>query len=95
MEEDFETVTASCPVPIVMAGVNKLPELEALTMADKCVLFREDLALKGLQEGLVCLTKDHEQLRRGRGIGRRPDPPRRAVISGRAAFQARTKASLT
>jgi len=32
-EEGFETVTASCPVPIVMAGGKKLPELEALTMA--------------------------------------------------------------
>ncbi|HOF39116.1 MAG TPA: 3-hydroxy-5-phosphonooxypentane-2,4-dione thiolase [Candidatus Hydrogenedentes bacterium] len=32
-DEEFETVTASCPVPIVMAGGKKLPELEALTMA--------------------------------------------------------------
>lgn len=31
--EDFETVVASCPVPIVMAGGKKLPELDALTMA--------------------------------------------------------------
>ena len=31
--EEFETVTASCPVPVVMAGGTKLPELEALTMA--------------------------------------------------------------
>jgi 3-hydroxy-5-phosphonooxypentane-2,4-dione thiolase len=31
--EEFDTVTASCPVPIVMAGGKKLPELEALTMA--------------------------------------------------------------
>ena len=31
--EDFETVTASCPVPIVMAGGKKLPEIDALTMA--------------------------------------------------------------
>jgi putative autoinducer-2 (AI-2) aldolase len=31
--EGFETVTASCPVPIVMAGGKKLPELDALTMA--------------------------------------------------------------
>ena len=30
MDEDFETVTASCPVPIVMAGGKKLPELDAL-----------------------------------------------------------------
>lgn len=35
--EGFETVTASCPVPIVMAGGKKLPELEALTMARNAV----------------------------------------------------------
>jgi len=33
IEKDFETVCASCPVPIVMAGGKKLPELDALTMA--------------------------------------------------------------
>jgi len=33
VDDGFETVTASCPVPIVMAGGKKLPELEALTMA--------------------------------------------------------------
>ena len=37
VEEDFETITASCPVPIVMAGGKKLPELDALTMAYKAV----------------------------------------------------------
>ena len=37
VEEGFETVTASCPVPIVMAGGKKLPELEALTMAYNAV----------------------------------------------------------
>ncbi len=31
--EGFETVTASCPVPIVMAGGKKIPVLDALTMA--------------------------------------------------------------
>lgn len=35
--EDFETVTASCPVPVVMAGGKKLPELEALEMAYRAV----------------------------------------------------------
>ncbi len=35
--EGFETVTASCPVPIVMAGGKKLPELDALTMAYRAV----------------------------------------------------------
>ena len=35
--EGFETVTASCPVPIVMAGGKKLPELDALKMAANAV----------------------------------------------------------
>src|SRR6516162_7841614 len=37
VEDGFETVTASCPVPIVMAGGKKLGELEALTMAYNAV----------------------------------------------------------
>jgi putative autoinducer-2 (AI-2) aldolase len=36
-DQDFDTVTSSCPVPIVMAGGKKLPELEALTMAHRAV----------------------------------------------------------
>ncbi len=35
--EDFDTVTAACPVPLVMAGGQKLPELDALTMAYRAV----------------------------------------------------------
>lgn len=31
--EGFEQVTSTCPVPIVLAGGKKLPELDALTMA--------------------------------------------------------------
>jgi len=37
IEEGFETVTAACPVPIVMAGGKKIPELDALTMAYSAV----------------------------------------------------------
>jgi putative autoinducer-2 (AI-2) aldolase len=37
VDEGFDTVTASCPVPIVMAGGKKLPELDALTMAYNAV----------------------------------------------------------
>jgi putative autoinducer-2 (AI-2) aldolase len=33
IEDGFESVVASCPVPIVIAGGKKLPEREALTMA--------------------------------------------------------------
>jgi putative autoinducer-2 (AI-2) aldolase len=35
--EGFSTITSSCPVPIVMAGGKKLPELDALTMAYNAV----------------------------------------------------------
>ncbi|UCF83830.1 MAG: 3-hydroxy-5-phosphonooxypentane-2,4-dione thiolase [Desulfobacteraceae bacterium] len=37
IEEGFETVTASCPVPIVMAGGKKIPELDALKMAHNAI----------------------------------------------------------
>lgn len=32
-DEEFETVTSCCPVPIVIAGGKKLPELDALKMS--------------------------------------------------------------
>ena len=37
VEEGFERVVAGCPVPIVIAGGKKLPELEALEMAHKAI----------------------------------------------------------
>lgn len=35
--EGFETITSSCPVPIVMAGGKKISEIDALTMAYNAV----------------------------------------------------------
>jgi putative autoinducer-2 (AI-2) aldolase len=37
VEEGFERVMAGCPVPVVMAGGKKQPELDALTMAYRAV----------------------------------------------------------
>jgi putative autoinducer-2 (AI-2) aldolase len=37
VSEGFETVTSSCPVPIVIAGGKRLPELEALQMAHDAI----------------------------------------------------------
>jgi putative autoinducer-2 (AI-2) aldolase len=37
VDEGFETVVASCPVPIVMAGGKKIDERDALAMAEKAV----------------------------------------------------------
>jgi 3-hydroxy-5-phosphonooxypentane-2,4-dione thiolase len=36
-EPDFDTVAAACPVPLVMAGGKKLPELDALVMAHRAI----------------------------------------------------------
>jgi putative autoinducer-2 (AI-2) aldolase len=35
--DGFETVTAACPVPIVIAGGKKIPELDALKMAQRAI----------------------------------------------------------
>jgi 3-hydroxy-5-phosphonooxypentane-2,4-dione thiolase len=35
--DGFDTVAAACPVPLVMAGGKKLPELEALTMVHRAI----------------------------------------------------------
>ena len=35
--DDFEEITAACPVPIVLAGGKKLPEKDALTMCYKAI----------------------------------------------------------
>lgn len=37
VDEGFETVTASCPVPIVIAGGKKIPEFDALNMVYKAL----------------------------------------------------------
>jgi putative autoinducer-2 (AI-2) aldolase len=37
VDEGFDTVTASCPVPVVMAGGKKLPEFDALKLAHSAV----------------------------------------------------------
>jgi putative autoinducer-2 (AI-2) aldolase len=36
-DDGFETVTSACPVPLVMAGGKKLPEIDALTMAHRAI----------------------------------------------------------
>jgi len=37
IDDGFETVTSSCPVPIVMAGGKKIPEPDALKMAHNAI----------------------------------------------------------
>lgn len=53
--EGFETVTASCPVPIIMAGGKKLPELDALTMAHRAI----SQGAAGVDMGRNIFQSDH------------------------------------
>lgn len=53
--DGFETVTSACPVPIVMAGGKKQPELDALTMAYRAV--QEGAA--GVDMGRNIFQSDH------------------------------------
>lgn len=53
--EDFDTVTAGCPVPVVMAGGKKLPELEALTMAYNAI----EGGAAGVDMGRNIFQSDH------------------------------------
>lgn len=55
VEEEFETITAGCPVPIVIAGGKKIPELDALALAYKAV--QEGAA--GVDMGRNIFQADH------------------------------------
>jgi putative autoinducer-2 (AI-2) aldolase len=54
-EPDFDTVAAACPVPVVMAGGKKLPELAALTMAYRAI----DEGAAGVDMGRNIFQSDH------------------------------------
>jgi putative autoinducer-2 (AI-2) aldolase len=54
-EPDFDTVTAACPVPVVMAGGKKLPELDALTMAYRAL----EEGAAGVDMGRNIFQSDH------------------------------------
>jgi 3-hydroxy-5-phosphonooxypentane-2,4-dione thiolase len=53
--DGFDTVTAACPVPVVMAGGKKLPELEALTMAYNAI----EGGAAGVDMGRNIFQSDH------------------------------------
>ncbi len=71
VDEDFETVTASCPVPIVIAGGKKRPELDALKMAFNAIdqgaagvdmgrnIFQSDSPI-GMMKAIKAIVHSHE-----------------------------------
>ena len=73
--EDFERVTSTCPVPIVMAGGKKLPEREALEMTCEGDGGRRGRCRHGSQHLPVRQPRRHDQGRQRRRarqrVGRR------------------------
>ena len=55
IEDGFERVCAGCPVPIVIAGGKKLPELDALTMAYQAI----DQGAAGVDMGRNIFQSEH------------------------------------
>jgi 3-hydroxy-5-phosphonooxypentane-2,4-dione thiolase len=53
--EGFGTVTSACPVPVVMAGGKKLPELDALTVAARAI----EGGAAGVDMGRNIFQSDH------------------------------------
>ncbi|HTL68694.1 MAG TPA: 3-hydroxy-5-phosphonooxypentane-2,4-dione thiolase [Lacunisphaera sp.] len=76
-EEGFETVTASCPVPIVMAGGKKLPEIDALTMAYNAI----DRGAAGVDMGRNIFQSDapHAMMRAVHDLVHKKLKPREAL----------------
>lgn len=54
-DEDFDTVTSACPVPVIMAGGKKLPVQEALDMAWKAI----DQGAAGVDMGRNIFQRDN------------------------------------
>ena len=75
IEDGFEKVTSACPVPIVIAGGKKLPELDALTMAYRAInegaagvdmgrnIFQSDAPVAMIQAVAAVVHNDEEPKR--------------------------------
>ena len=75
--EGFETVTAACPVPIIMAGGKKQPEIDALTMAYNAV----DQGAAGVDMGRNIFQSDAPaaMIRAVRGVVHEKMKPQQAL----------------
>jgi putative autoinducer-2 (AI-2) aldolase len=66
LEEGFDTVAASCPVPLVMAGGKKIPELDALTMSYKAI--QEGAAGVDMGRNIFQSAAPHAMIKAVRGV---------------------------
>jgi len=76
VEHGFETVCASCPVPIVVAGGKKIPEMEALTMASKAI--REGAAGVDMGRNIFQSEAPMAMIQAVRAVVHQNEPPAKA-----------------
>jgi putative autoinducer-2 (AI-2) aldolase len=76
VEDGFDTVCAACPVPIVMAGGKKIPELDALTMAYKAV--QEGAAGVDMGRNIFQTEAPVAMIQAVRAVVHKNEPPARA-----------------
>ena len=76
-EPDFEQVVAGCPVPIVIAGGKKIPEIDALTMAYKAI----DQGASGVDMGrnIFCADDPVAMIQAVRSVVHENTPPDKAL----------------
>jgi len=76
VDDGFETVTAACPVPIVIAGGKKLPERDALELAYKAV----QQGAAGVDMGRNIFQSEHPDamIQAVRSVVHEDTPPARA-----------------
>jgi putative autoinducer-2 (AI-2) aldolase len=76
-EKGFERVVAGCPVPVVVAGGKKLPELEALTMAYQAI----DQGAAGVDMGRNIFQAEAPvaMIQAVRAVVHQNEPPQRAL----------------
>ncbi len=72
----FENVAAGCPVPVVVAGGKKLPELDALTMAYRAV--QEGAAGVDMGRNIFQAEAPQAMIRAVRAVVHDNEPPERA-----------------
>ena len=77
VEPGFEEITAGCPVPIVIAGGKKLPEIDALTMAWRAI----DQGASGVDMGrnIFCADDPVAMIQAVRAVVHQHEKPEKAL----------------
>lgn len=76
-EKDFERVTAACPIPVLIAGGKKLPELQALQMAYRAI--QEGAAGVDMGRNVFQCEAPQAMIQAVRAVVHEQEPPEKAL----------------